>query len=592
MTIGSLDMPTVIGGAGRRGNDETVKLDEMAQVRKPRRAPAALPPTAGDVLLASLRRHGVDYLFVNPGTDFPPIVEGFARAREGKAKVPRPVLVPHENLAVAMAHGAWLVTGAPQAVMVHVNVGTANAVNMLANASRDRVPLILMAGRSPIMESGVFGARNRSIHWAQEMFDQAGMVRELVKWDYELRNPEQAQGVVARAVEAATASPSGPVYLTLPREPLSAAAGSEPRAAEPRAAPSMPHPDPAAIARLAEWIAEARRPLVVASNLGRVPEDAITLGRVAERFKLPVVAQTPRFLCLATDHAMHAGFDSGPLLADADLVLVIESDVPWMPDVKAPGAKARIVHIGEDPAFLRYPMRGFRSDLSIAAGAGTTLTALEAELARRGVRRDAAEGWARRPEPAAAGADAPHITPEYLSRCVGEMAGPDGIIVNEYQLRLAHCARPQPGTYFAVSPAGGLGWSVGAALGAKLAAPERFVVATIGDGGFIFANPTACHWTAEAHALPIVMVIFNNARYAAVRNATLSMFASGAAGRENGLGLADLSPSPPFEKIAEAHGAFAARVERPAELPAVLAAARDAVLTEKRHALVNVITPY
>ena len=562
----------------------------MAQVRKPRRAPAALPPTACDVLLASLRRHGIAHLFVNPGTDFPPIVEGFARAKETRAEVPRPVLVPHENLAVAMAHGAWLVTGTPQAVMVHVNVGTANTVNMLANASRDRVPLILMAGRSPIMEQGAFGARNRPIHWAQEMFDQAGMVRELVKWDYELRNPAQAQGVVARAVEAATASPTGPVYLTLPREPLSAAVEGEPRAAEPRVVPSMPHPDPAAIARLADWIVEAKRPLAIAANLGRAPEDAIALGRVAERFKLPVVAQTPRFLCLATDHPMHAGFDSAPYLAEADLILVIECDVPWMPDVKAPGPKARIVHIGEDPAFLRYPMRGFRSDLSIAAHAGATLAALEAELAKRNVRREVAGRWARRPE--AAVADAPHITPEYLSRCVGEMAGPDGIIVNEYQLRLGHCARPRPGTYFGISPAGGLGWSIGAALGAKLAAPDRFVVATIGDGGFIFSNPTACHWTAQAHGLPIVMVIFNNARYAAVRNATLSMFASGAAGRENGLGLADLSPSPPFEKIAEAHGAFAARVDRPADLPSVLAAAREAVLTERRHALVNVVTPY
>jgi acetolactate synthase-1/2/3 large subunit len=172
------------------------------------------------------------------------------------------------------------------------------------------------------------------------------------------------------------------------------------------------------------------------------------------------------------------------------------------------------------------------------------------------------------------------------------MAGPEGIIVNEYQLRPDHCARTRPGTYFAVSPAGGLGWSVGAALGAKLAAPDRLVVATIGDGGFVFANPTACHWAAEAHGLPIVMVIFNNGRYAAVRNATLSMFASGAAGRENGLGLADLSPSPPFETIAAAHGAFSARVERPADLPGTLAAARDAVLKEERHALLNVITPY
>ena len=132
------------------------------------------------------------------------------------------MLVPHENLAVAMAHGAYLMTGAPQALMVHVNVGTANTINLLANAARDRVPLLLMAGRSPIMEAGTFGARSRPIHWAQEMFDQAGMVRELVKWDYELRNPGQAGLVVARAVEAAMAEPRGPVYLMLPREPLSA----------------------------------------------------------------------------------------------------------------------------------------------------------------------------------------------------------------------------------------------------------------------------------------------------------------------------------------------------------------------------------
>jgi acetolactate synthase I/II/III large subunit len=566
----------------------------MARQRKPQRQPATISPTAGDVLLGSLWRHGVANLFVNPGTDFPPIVEGLARARESGGEVPRAVLVPHENLAVAMAHGAYLVTGAPQAVMVHVNVGTANTVNMLADASRDRIPLLVMAGRSPILEEGAFGARNRSIHWAQEMFDQAGMVRELVKWDYELRSPEQAHLVVPRALEAALASPSGPVYLSLPREPLSATVSAT-AAGEaqmlPRTPPAPAYPDPAAIDRLAGWVMDSRRPLIIASNVGRLAGETDALARLAGRFRLPVVAQTPRFLCLPTDHPMHAGFDAGPFLADADLILVVESDVPWMPSVKAPDPRARVVHIGEDPAFLRYPMRSFRSDLSIAAGARPVLEALEAALATRGEGREADGAWGKRPQ-RSADADVPHITPEHLSRCVGEMAGTDGIIVNEYQLRLDHCARSRPGTYFGISPAGGLGWSVGAALGAKLAAPDRFIAATIGDGGFVFANPTACHWAAEAHGLPIVIVIFNNGRYAAVRNATLSMFASGAAGRENGLGLADLSPSPPFEKIAEAHGAFAARVERPADLPGVLAAAREAVLQEKRHALINVITPY
>ena len=130
------------------------------------------------------------------------------------------MLVPHENLAVAMAHGAYVITGRPQAVMVHVNVGTGNTINNLVNLSRDRVPLILAAGRTPITEKGSFGSRSRQIHWGQEMFDQGGMVRELVKWDYELRTPGQVADVVARAHEVAMSVPRGPVYLVLPREPL------------------------------------------------------------------------------------------------------------------------------------------------------------------------------------------------------------------------------------------------------------------------------------------------------------------------------------------------------------------------------------
>ena len=158
-------------------------------------------PIAAEAFLRALADHGTDYFFCNPGTDFPPIVEAFDRAKKTNAKVPKPVLVPHENLAVAMAHGAYLMNGRPQAVMVHVNVGTANTINNLTNLSRDRVPLILCAGRTPITEKGSFGSRSRPIHWAQEMFDQAGMLRELVKWDYELRMPSQIGDVVSRAVD-------------------------------------------------------------------------------------------------------------------------------------------------------------------------------------------------------------------------------------------------------------------------------------------------------------------------------------------------------------------------------------------------------
>ena len=182
----------------------------------------AREPIAAEIFLKTLSEHGVDYFFVNPGTDFPAIVEAFTRARSSNVKYPQPVLVPHENLAVAMAHGVYLMNGRPQAVMVHVNVGTGNTINNVTNLSRDRAPVILAAGRTPFTEKGTFGSRTRSIHWAQEMFDQAGMLRELVKWDYELKVPEQVADVTARAYEMSMTSPRGPVYLVLPREPISA----------------------------------------------------------------------------------------------------------------------------------------------------------------------------------------------------------------------------------------------------------------------------------------------------------------------------------------------------------------------------------
>ena len=213
----------------------------MAKNRKPAGQPATeLAATAADVLLASLRRHGLSISSPIPAPIFRRSSRASRAPRRAGPRFRAPVLVPHENLAVAMAHGAYLMTGAPQAVMVHVNVGTANTINLLANAARDRVPLLLMAGRSPIMEAGTFGARSRPIHWAQEMFDQAGMVREFVKWDYELRNPAQACGRRARG-RSGDGPAAGPVYLMLPREPLSAPAETD-KATEPRAFPPRPIP--------------------------------------------------------------------------------------------------------------------------------------------------------------------------------------------------------------------------------------------------------------------------------------------------------------------------------------------------------------
>ena len=562
---------------------------------------AARAPIAAEIFLKTLSEHGVDYFFANPGTDFPPIIEAFTRAKGSNAKYPQPVLVPHENLAVAMAHGVYLMTGRPQAVMVHVNVGTGNTVNNITNLSRDRAPVILAAGRTPVTESGSFGSRSRSIHWAQEMFDQAGMLRELVKWDYELRVPEQIADVTARAYEMTMTSPRGPVYLILPREPLSAPV-SETLASAPRKLPPPPYPDPQSIAMLAEWIAAAANPLIITSSDGD-PRAVAALSKLAERYALPVVAHNTRVVTLPASHSMHAGYDSGPLLADADLIINAECDVPWYPQFDTLRSGCRVVHIGEDTVYQRYPMRSFPSDLSITSRSATVFDALHAALekhlpsmssaieTRR--KRSAERTKAARDKVASEVRSAPDkITPHYLSHCIGEAFGTDAVIFNEYPLSIQHCPRDKPQTFYSLGPAGGLGWGLGAAIGAKLAAPDKLIVATLGDGSYMFTNPTVCHWVQEKFKLPVLSIVFNNSRYGAVRRATLSMFKEGAAGDDDGRFFADLDPSPPFDEMVRAQGGFGERVERPEDVPGALARARDAVMKDKRQALLNIITPY
>src|SRR5438132_1332091 len=194
--------------------------------------------SVAEAYLELLAARGVEYFFANAGTDFAPIVEAYARrAAQGQA-LPRPITVPHETTAVALAHGYAMVTGRPQVVMVHVIVGTANALGGIMNAARANVPMLVTAGRTPITEAGMPGSRNLHIHWAQEAFDQGAIVREFVKWDYELRLGAQLETVVDRALAIARSEPAGPVYLTLPREVLAERLDEFEYSAPPRSSPA------------------------------------------------------------------------------------------------------------------------------------------------------------------------------------------------------------------------------------------------------------------------------------------------------------------------------------------------------------------
>jgi len=548
--------------------------------------------SAAEIYLESLAEHRIDYLFANAGTDFAPIVEGLACGAERGARMPKALVVPHENIAVGMAHGYYNVTGRPQAVMVHVNVGTANGINCIINAARDNIPILYSSGRTPATESGRHGSRNRFIHWAQEMFDQGALVRESVKWDYELRYPEQAGQVVARAWEQAMTHPRGPVYTSLPREALAAPAKSA--VAGPRALPAAPAPDPAAIRQLADWINAAQNPLILTAGVGRDEAAVRALAKLAERCALPVAQIAPRYVCLASSHPMHLGYWPTPLLAAADLIIVLDCDVPWIPALEAPPAGCKVAHIGVDPTFARYPMRSFPSDLSIAADPAAALAALDAAArpaangvserrARLASAREALrKKWQSEVKPASP------ISFAYLSHCIAQAKDDDAVVFNEYPLKLEQCGFEKPGTFFHNSPAGGLGWGLGAALGAKLALPERTVIATLGDGAYIFANPTAGHWVADAYKLPILTIVFNNRLWGAVRRSTHSMYRGGVSAKTDWRGLAELSPSPAYEKLVEASGGYGERVEHAEDLPQAL---RRALAETKngRQALLNVI---
>jgi acetolactate synthase I/II/III large subunit len=554
-----------------------------------------------EAYLALLAERGIEYLFANAGTDFAPLVEAFAKSARTGAPAPHPVIATHENLALSMAHGWAMVTGRVPAVMVHVSVGTANGVCGALNAARENVPILFTAGRSPLTEAGLPGARDVYIHWAQEMFDQAGMLREIVKWDYELRNGQQLETVVDRALAVATSQPQGPVYLSLPREVLAAPLpGFSYDSPTRRVAAAPPSPDKGAIDEAARILAVAENPLIVTASAGRDPAAVAALADFAERFAIPVVQHRPRHLCLPADHPCHLGYDAGPWLDGADTILVLECDVPWIPSLKAPRPECRIVHLGVDPLFSRYPIRGFPCDLAVTGAAASALPELadaferharkiavsnrQLRLAER--REKLVAGWHKTRE-SVAGLRPIHMA--WASGCIARVKPEDAILVNEYTLMTEHCGSNRPGSYFGSSTASGLGWGGGAALGAKLAAPDRLVIAVLGDGSHLFGNPVALHHAAAVHKLPVLFVIMNNAMWGAVRRATLGMYPQGEAARSNKPPLIDLDELPAFEQVCAAAGGHGERVEDPAALPAALDRAIRAVTVEKRQALLNVI---
>jgi len=555
--------------------------------------------TAAGALLTRLRQVGVDYVFANSGTDFPPIIEALAAGTARQDPLPRALTIPHEHAAMGMAHGYYLATGRAQAVMAHTDVGLANCVIGALNAHVERVPILLFSGRTPVLERGRFGARTVPIGWGQEMRDQTALVRECAKWDYELRFPEQAPDLVDRAHAIAMSGPRGPVYLSLPREVLCQPCPAAPLAVPPLMQPHASAPDPALIAELAGRIAAAEAPVIFAQHGAGDEAGFAALARIVDRWAIPVCQYWASLLALPTDHPMAAPADPGPLLAEADLVICLDTLAPWMPEAHQPRPEALVVQIGPDPLAQRTPVRNFRADRAIACDTGPALRALESALAAldpgpgvaaRHARLAAAHAQARAQALAAAAPDsAPGMTKAQAARMLSDAlaAHPGATVLSELGVPMAPMRLTHPKAWYLEPHAGGLGWSLPAALGMQLADPGRLIVATMGDGGYMFANPVVCHQIAEALALPVLILVLNNAEWGAVRQSVVSLYPDGAAARANAVPLTGLSPSPDFAQIARASRALAFRAEDSTRFASALAQALDHVAARRGAALID-----
>jgi acetolactate synthase-1/2/3 large subunit len=557
--------------------------------------------TVGQAYLEILRARGIKYFFGNSGTDFGPIIDGLAKFAAEKKGFPKPITVPHEFVAVSMAQGYAMITGEPQVVMVHVIVGTGNASAAVMNASRLNVPMIFSAGRTPLTEEGLRGSRSNFIHWGQESFDQGSLLREFTRWDYELRNGDQVEAVVDRALEMALGNPQGPVYLTLPREVLAQKMDSITIHPFRKNKAEALQPSVETIKRTAEVLRGAVNPLIITGRLGSDPTAVSAMVFFAEALVAPVVTPASPFVSFPNTHDFHLGVSSAPYIKDADVVVVVESDVPWYPVQGKPPENGKVIQIARDPNYSGIPIRNFPKDISIGGDPKLALELLAKELKSQPRNEKAAAERAekirsqhnkhreRSKQKAEAASRERPIDTAWLSYCVDQVRDSDTLIVNDHGVSQEQLSLSEPASYFGGSPAGGLGWGIGGGLGMKLAHPEKTVMVSVGDGTYMFNNPTACHFVSQAYDLPLLTIVCNNAIWHSTKAATQQVMPDGWAVSTGNFPLCDLTPSPRYEKVVEAHGGYGEMVDDPQEVLPALKRALKVVKEEKRQAVLNVI---
>jgi acetolactate synthase-1/2/3 large subunit len=494
-------------------------------------------------------------------------------------------------VALSAAHAYAAVTREPQAVLVHVDSGTQNLGGAVNTAFRGRVPVLIFAGGAPFTVEGELpGSRNEFIHWVQDVHDQRGILRNYVKYDNEIRTGRNVKQLVHRALQLSASEPAGPVYLVGPREVM-----EEQLEPYPVDAASYRPVEPAALSadvagEIGRALARARNPLIVTGYLGRHPEAVSELEALCDLLAIPVIESAPHYMNFPASHPMHNGYqwttrDQNPVLAEADVILSIDCDVPWIHVTSKPAADAEIYCVDIDPlksgmAMWHIPARRFAAADSrlalpqITAYIRENNLADEALVEQRRADVTARHDMLRAERDQREVPDNGAITPQYLAACVRDaLADDDPLFLSEaitnYEIVAEHLRVNRPGGLIG-SGGGSLGWAGGGAVGAKLAAPDRTVVCLVGDGSYLFGVPSSAQWVARKYKTPALTVIFNNRGWRAPKFSALAVHPKGAAAENDDFNVS-FEPAPDYPAIAEAAGgAYAANVSDPAELPRVL----------------------
>ncbi|MEM4495513.1 MAG: thiamine pyrophosphate-binding protein [Candidatus Caldarchaeum sp.] len=472
--------------------------------------------SGGGLLLVSLRKTGVEKFFINSGTEYSGLLLDYMQL--SPLQRPEMVVCLSETTAVSTAYGYSLVGEKPSAVMVHTVPGVANALPNLFNAYTAEIPIILISGVTSYSSKGYSGSRKIRVHWGQDVRDIRGLVRQFVKWDYVVCETAEIPEAVSRAAEVAMSPPQGPVYLGIYREHFLAKPEKDVQHRRPIVS-EPPSPNPSVVKRIAEKLSTASYPIVLTRSAGRNARAFHLLKRLAERLCLRVNYAVADYVNFPNTSIFSAPAEIGR----ADCILVLDSDVPWLPAEKWPTDVYR-VSVGLDPLKTRMNVWGFGFDEAVYSETSLFLEKL-LELFESGsaeVRKDLLEerkaaaerdwrNWRKAfEEDLTQDKFGNTLTKRLASHLLGEVLPKNSVIVNEYSLKPDYLVFDTPGTYFGEPPGGSLGWGLGASLGIKMANPQAFVAVVLGDGSFVFNNPVAAAALAKWYHLPILVAVFND----------------------------------------------------------------------------------